>query len=444
MKSICTLIALVLGFSNATANVVGSDFQNFNPTTNGLDFVTVHSSETLEPGVLNLGAFINYAQNTLPYFNLDNENEYNDLVGYLDLNFGLGLLKNWEVGVNLPFNVFQEIRTDDDTDVGYFDERGLTEIRLNTKYRLLGNKLSGVGLVGSAVFNQIKNNPYKGDSNDPDYVFEIVGDLTFGIVNFGLNAGYKLRNTGEQTDDDIEPYDDSYIASAAVSFLVPGADTKIIAEVFGSIPVEEYETNTDRAQAASEFIVGMKHDFSNNVSAHLGGGTELDNATGSPDWRVYAGLNWALGPLWGGKSEVKELPKEEIQERYQPIVADVDIPETPDEVYIVANINFKFGSFKRINPGGLAAIDQIMDKVIDTDFDRIMISGHTDSIGSDKYNEGLSRDRALQVKKYIMKKYKVIASKIESEGYGETRPIADNGNYQGRRANRRVEIEIFR
>lgn len=53
---------------SAHANVVGTDMQNFNTITSGLDFVTVESSETLRPGVVNLGLFFNYAVNTLPYF----------------------------------------------------------------------------------------------------------------------------------------------------------------------------------------------------------------------------------------------------------------------------------------------------------------------------------------------------------------------------------------
>ena len=52
----------------AVANVIGTDTQNFNTTTDGLDFVTVQSSKTLEPGIINFGFFLNYAVNTLPYF----------------------------------------------------------------------------------------------------------------------------------------------------------------------------------------------------------------------------------------------------------------------------------------------------------------------------------------------------------------------------------------
>jgi hypothetical protein len=49
------------------ANVCGTDYQTFNPTTSGLDFVTVHSSETLQPCYINFGSFLNYSVNTLTY-----------------------------------------------------------------------------------------------------------------------------------------------------------------------------------------------------------------------------------------------------------------------------------------------------------------------------------------------------------------------------------------
>ena len=62
--------ALLLIFAplSVLANVVGVDTQNFNPTTSGLDFVTVHSSETLKPGYVNFGFYLNYAGNTLPNY----------------------------------------------------------------------------------------------------------------------------------------------------------------------------------------------------------------------------------------------------------------------------------------------------------------------------------------------------------------------------------------
>ena len=69
MTKLLAILALILMTgARARANVVGADTQNFNPTNDGLDFVTVHSSETLTPGVINFGFFINYAVNSLPNY----------------------------------------------------------------------------------------------------------------------------------------------------------------------------------------------------------------------------------------------------------------------------------------------------------------------------------------------------------------------------------------
>lgn len=72
---------------------------------------------------------------------------------------------------------------------------------------------------------------------------------------------------------------------------------------------------------------------------------------------------------------------------------------------------------------------------------RVALSGHTDSIGTEKYNQGLSERRAASVKNYLVKKG-VDGGRITSQGFGETKPIADNKTKEGRAKNRRVEIKV--
>ncbi|MCB9550180.1 MAG: OmpA family protein [Myxococcales bacterium] len=74
---------------------------------------------------------------------------------------------------------------------------------------------------------------------------------------------------------------------------------------------------------------------------------------------------------------------------------------------------------------------------------KVRIEGHTDSQGSAKYNLKLSRDRAASVRRYLMGQG-IEPSRLESEGYGEERPIEDNRTADGREANRRVEFHISR
>jgi OOP family OmpA-OmpF porin len=67
------------------------------------------------------------------------------------------------------------------------------------------------------------------------------------------------------------------------------------------------------------------------------------------------------------------------------------------------------------------------------------ISGHTDSIGSEEYNQKLSERRANNVKKYLVENFGVNASRISAKGYGESNPIDSNKTTEGRAKNRRIE-----
>ena len=70
------------------------------------------------------------------------------------------------------------------------------------------------------------------------------------------------------------------------------------------------------------------------------------------------------------------------------------------------------------------------------------LEGHTDSLGPDEYNQKLSEDRAAAVKAKIVEDYGIAANRITTNGYGETRPIADNNTDEGRARNRRVVGEM--
>ena len=73
---------------------------------------------------------------------------------------------------------------------------------------------------------------------------------------------------------------------------------------------------------------------------------------------------------------------------------------------------------------------------------KVSLEGHTDSIGPDAYNQKLSEKRAASVKEWMLKKG-IDGSKIQTAGFGKTKPIADNKTKAGRAENRRVEILIL-
>ena len=73
---------------------------------------------------------------------------------------------------------------------------------------------------------------------------------------------------------------------------------------------------------------------------------------------------------------------------------------------------------------------------------RIELSSHTDSKGSDEYNQKLSQMRAQSVVDYLLSK-NVAAARLQAKGYGETMPVATNETDDGRQLNRRTEFKIL-
>lgn len=90
---------------------------------------------------------------------------------------------------------------------------------------------------------------------------------------------------------------------------------------------------------------------------------------------------------------------------------------------------------------GKTKIDDVLSKTQGMNLEVIIAVGHTDSVGSEAYNQRLSVRRAEAVKAYIVSKG-VEASRVYTEGKGEAQPVADNKTSAGRAKNRRVEIEV--
>jgi outer membrane protein OmpA-like peptidoglycan-associated protein len=71
----------------------------------------------------------------------------------------------------------------------------------------------------------------------------------------------------------------------------------------------------------------------------------------------------------------------------------------------------------------------------------IEIEGHTDSVGSDEFNQRLSERRAQSVQAYLLQQ-KIVPAAVDTEGFGESRPVATNDTAAGRQQNRRVELVV--
>ena len=113
---------------------------------------------------------------------------------------------------------------------------------------------------------------------------------------------------------------------------------------------------------------------------------------------------------------------------------------TSEKVTFAADAFFDFDK-SVLKPEGKAKLDDLVSKVKGINLEVIIAVGHTDSVGTDAYNQKLSVKRAEAVKAYLVSKG-IETNRVYTEGKGEAQPVADNKTKEGRAKNRRVEIEV--
>ena len=136
------------------------------------------------------------------------------------------------------------------------------------------------------------------------------------------------------------------------------------------------------------------------------------------------------------------MDKQERDLRARTAGTDVQVVRQGDDLIlnIPSGINFAYNS-ATVEPQFRRTLDQVGQVLGQYDRTYIDIYGHTDSTGSEAYNQDLSERRAGSVADYLETRG-VKSARIGIRGFGELQPIASNDTEQGRAANRRVEIKI--
>ncbi|MBL7857753.1 MAG: OmpA family protein [Cyclobacteriaceae bacterium] len=138
----------------------------------------------------------------------------------------------------------------------------------------------------------------------------------------------------------------------------------------------------------------------------------------------------------------------QLTPKYLPDGTTLDdlIPEfSPDKVkinthYVLRNIRFEFDSYKLLS-SSFEELDDVVNYLMKNPHTRVELAGHTDDVGNDRYNLVLSRNRARSAARYLTLRG-IEADRIESFGYGKSRPLLKATTEEARKINRRVEIRF--
>jgi outer membrane protein OmpA-like peptidoglycan-associated protein len=112
-----------------------------------------------------------------------------------------------------------------------------------------------------------------------------------------------------------------------------------------------------------------------------------------------------------------------------------------ETVLVLRGINFASGSAV-IPPDQYPILDKVVETLKANAGVRVEVGGHTDAVGGDAYNQGLSERRAQSVRNYLIQSG-IDAARLEARGYGEYQPVASNTTRDGRALNRRIEFKVL-
>ncbi len=144
------------------------------------------------------------------------------------------------------------------------------------------------------------------------------------------------------------------------------------------------------------------------------------------------------------KSAAKRRCKKKSASTLAPAKTPPPVPPAPPveaPTFILEGITFDFNK-ESIRPASeltLKEAGMLMQRFASI---MVRVEGHTDSVGAEEYNQGLSERRANSVKDYLVNNLGIVSNRIDVEGLGEAKPVADNSTDEGRAENRRIEFLI--
>ncbi len=162
-----------------------------------------------------------------------------------------------------------------------------------------------------------------------------------------------------------------------------------------------------------------------------GSGTVWKNGTNELCWR---NANWTPATAAPGCDGAIAKAAAAKPAAAKPAAAAAKVTYTADALF-----DFDKAVLK---PAAKTSLDNLSGQIKSLALEVVIATGHTDSVGTDAYNQKLSVRRADAVKKYLVSKG-IADSRIQIEGKGESQPVADNKTDDGRAKNRRVQIEVI-
>jgi OOP family OmpA-OmpF porin len=268
-------------------------------------------------------------------------------------------------------------------------------------------------------------------------IFPVFGVAGIGQGEYEFNGG--VLDEGEQDADFVD---------IGVGFLAPladmGVDNRYDIAIRGEVRWRSYDVESDFSDKEYQF---RSYVASLGLQIPLGAKAEPPPPPAPEPVAVPVPVPVPAPPV---DSDGDGVPDNRDQCPGSPPGTQVDAngcPVQKEEPIVLKGVNFEYDS-ARLTSQAQNRLDNVVNALAASQQIRVRVEGHTDSKGSASYNLTLSRERAASVVSYLVS-HGIDRSRLQSEGYGETRPIAPNtkpsgaDNPAGRAQNRRVELHVI-
>lgn len=326
----------------------------------------------------------------------------------------------------------------------------------------LGALAQGQGAVEVEAFGKRYFTDSSRDLSNGNLFGGSVGYYLTDDVELALSYGefHDIRSENDTGNKNIKGSQTGL--DAIYHFGQPGAGLRpYVSAGFAHQSISNVPPRTGRDHSTFANIgTGVKYYFTENFYARAGLDGMYNIDANESEWAAAVGV----GMNFGGSSN-KKTATEVAPEPVADVCSDSDndgvcdnvdkCPGTPANVTVDADgcpavsevvrveldVKFDFDKSK-VKEESYGDIKNLADFMKQYPQTTTTVEGHTDSVGTDAYNQKLSERRANAVRDVLVNQYGVERNRVQSVGYGESRPVADNATDAGRAVNRRVEAEV--
>lgn len=489
-RAILGVLFLVLACPLARADQQRFDIQSFRPTVGPRDLIIAAQSQPLAAGSFAVGSFFSFSLDPLVLLNPSGDRVLDVVSNRVELDFMAAVgLWNWvELGAVMPVILFQQSGNLEALGTeGSIRASGVGDISLFAKVPVL-KRLPYAGGFGAALSLRV-NAPIPGAQD----IFAGDGSVTFNptvIVDYRFLMGALIAaQVGVHFRPDQKFFD---VQLGPVFTANIGGELPIVRRwgltSVGGVYANAQLTGWDNyKKVPAEAMLGLRWYSDFGVTFTTGFNFGIDCGFGIPTFRFFLGAVWVPwktkeyeaikyfkkppedpdgdgvigdqdhcpdepGPVENHGCPERDTDKDGIPDQFDrcPLLPGPKIYGGCPRVYVSSN---KINVLEKVHfatdqdvilPESFSVLEEVAETIRShPQWQEILVEGHCDFRASDAYNLDLSQRRAQSVMRFLIN-HGVEPSRLRAQGFGRSRPIADNRTEEGMALNRRVEFTILR